>query len=48
MTLDEAIIHTKQVAKTTTCIKCKEEHKQLYLWLKELKQYKKKRKTYGK
>jgi hypothetical protein len=38
MTLDEAIIHCEEMAKTT-CAKCGKEHQQLANWLKELKQY---------
>ena len=37
MTLDEAIIHCKDVA-NSKCDKCGEEHRQLAEWLKELKQ----------
>lgn len=38
MTLDEAIDHAKEVAKSK-CDKCGEEHKQLAEWLEELKRY---------
>ena len=40
MTLDEAIDHAKEVAKSK-CDKCGEEHKQLAEWLEELKRYRK-------
>lgn len=43
MTLDEAIIHTEEVAErcavTDGDIKCESEHRQLAEWLKELKAY---------
>ncbi len=41
MTLDEAIIHAKDVAKSR-CDECAEEHKQLAKWLEELQAYKQK------
>lgn len=38
MTLDEAIQHSKEVCvNSNECEKCKEEYKQLFLWLNELK-----------
>ena len=39
MTIDEAIAHAKETADTRTdlCDKCREEHRQLAEWLKELK-----------
>lgn len=40
MTLDEAIKHAQDVADKTNCKKCKEEHQQLVIWLKELKEIK--------
>lgn len=41
MTLDEAIIHAKELAENQSiCKDCREEHKQLAEWLEELKQYK--------
>ena len=44
MTIDEAIIHAREVASRkfddrVHCIKCAEEHEQLAEWLEELKQY---------
>lgn len=44
MTIDEAIIHAREVASRKFddrihCIKCAEEHEQLAEWLEELKQY---------
>lgn len=43
MTLDEAIIHIRNdiLIKSTenNCKECYEEHKQLLLWLEELKKY---------
>ena len=44
MTLDEAIIHAREVASRkfddrVHCIKCAEEHEQLAEWLEELKAY---------
>lgn len=44
MTLDEAIIHAREVASRkfddrVHCIKCAEEHEQLAEWLEELKSY---------
>ena len=44
MTIDEAIIHAREVASRKCddrvhCIKCAEEHEQLAEWLEELKQY---------
>ena len=40
MTLDEAIIHAKELAENQSiCKDCREEHKQLAAWLEELKQY---------
>lgn len=43
MTLDEAIKHTLEVADQAPCDRCKEEHLQLAKWLKELKEYRKKK-----
>lgn len=44
MTLDEAIIHAKELAENQSiCKDCREEHKQLAAWLEELKQYKEER-----
>ncbi|WP_317413640.1 hypothetical protein [Holdemanella porci] len=41
MTLDEAIIHAKELAENQSiCKDCREEHKQLAAWSEELKQYK--------
>ena len=41
MTLDEAIIHAKELSENQSiCKDCREEHKQLAAWLEELKQYK--------
>lgn len=52
MTIDEAIKHTKRIAREerfkanferkfdTGCVKCAEEHEQLAEWLEELKEYK--------
>lgn len=43
MTLDEAIIHAKELSENQSiCEGCREEHKQLAEWLEELKQYKEK------
>ena len=43
MTLDEAIIHAKELSENQSiCKDCREEHKQLAAWLEELKQYKEK------
>ena len=44
MTLDEAIVHAREVASRkfddrVHCIRCAEEHEQLAEWLEELKQY---------
>ena len=44
MTIDEAIIHAREVASrkfddTVHCIRCVEEHEQLAEWLEELKTY---------
>lgn len=43
MTLEEAIKHTLEVADQTPCDRCREEHLQLAEWLKELKEYRKKK-----
>lgn len=41
MTLDEAIIHAKELSEDQSiCKDCREEHKQLAEWLEELKEYK--------
>lgn len=41
MTLDEAIVHAKELSEDqSVCKDCREEHKQLATWLEELKQYK--------
>ena len=37
MTLDEAIQHTEEMADKQKCKTCAEEHRQLALWLWELK-----------
>lgn len=44
MTLDEAIEHLEDLLKNKefSCESCKEEHKQLLIWLKELKTFKEK------
>lgn len=43
MTLDEAIIHAKELsASQSVCKDCREEYKQLAAWLEELKQHKEK------
>lgn len=44
MTIDEAIVHAREVASRkfddrVHCIRCAEEHEQLAEWLEELKQY---------
>lgn len=42
MTLEEAIIHSKEVAiekRSEGCIECANEHEQLAAWLEELKDY---------
>lgn len=44
MTIDEAIVHAREVASRmfddrAHCIKCAEEHEQLAEWLEELKRY---------
>jgi len=41
LNIDEAIAHAKQVANSFTDIECAcaQEHKQLALWLEELKEY---------
>lgn len=39
MTLDEAIKHAEDVAKTNTCKECAEEHRQLAEWLKDYKRF---------
>ena len=38
MTLDEAIEHAREIAKSK-CDECGEQHKQLADWLEELKRY---------
>lgn len=41
MTLDEAIIHAKELSESqSVCVDCREEHKQLTEWLEELKRNK--------
>lgn len=41
MTLDEAIVHAKELSENqSVCNDCREEHKQLAKWLEELKKYK--------
>lgn len=41
MTLDEAIIHAKELSESQLVGEdCREDHKQLAAWLEELKQYK--------
>lgn len=42
MTLNEAIEHCKEIIKSNECEKCREQHKQLLEWLKELKRLRKK------
>ena len=43
MTLDEAIVHAKELSENqSVCEDCREEHKQLAEWLEELKEYKSK------
>ena len=42
MTIDEAIIHSLEVAENNECAECREEHRQLAEWLKELKRYREK------
>jgi hypothetical protein len=39
MTIDEAIQHAIEVAKSNTCPECAEQHKQLARWLIKLKIY---------
>jgi hypothetical protein len=41
---DEATIHAKEVADTVSCKDCADEHRQLALWLEELKYYKEREK----
>ena len=47
MTIDEAIEHCENVARdklessSQVCVRCGKEHRQLAMWLKELKEYKK-------
>lgn len=44
MTLDEAIIHAKELAENQSiCKDCREDFKQLAAWLEELKQYREER-----
>ena len=47
MTLDEAIEHLEDSIKNKefSCESCKEEHKQLLVWLKELRNLKEKKMT---
>jgi hypothetical protein len=41
MTLDEAIVHAKELSESqSVCEDCREEHKQLAEWLEELNEYK--------
>lgn len=40
MTLDEAIKHCKEVAENCNNLDCALEHKQLAIWLEELKRFK--------
>lgn len=42
MTLDEAIAHCKEVA-DSVCGECADEHKQLAMWLEELKELREKK-----
>ena len=44
MTLDEAISHTADVIENNTDIEIIEKHKELYIWLTELNEYRKKHK----
>ena len=43
MTLEEAIKHSLEIASEASCDKCKSEHLQLFSWLQELQQYRKKK-----
>lgn len=41
MTLDEAIVHAKELSESqSVCVDCREEHKQLAEWLEQLRDYK--------
>ena len=41
MTLDEAIIHAREVAAQLGCCECADEHRQLAEWLEELRERRK-------
>ena len=41
MTLDEAIVHAREVAAQLGCCECADEHKQLAEWLEELRERRK-------
>lgn len=41
MTLDEAIIHAREVAAQLGCCECAAEHRQLAEWLEELRELRK-------
>ena len=45
MTLDEAIIHTREVAAQLGCCECADEHRQLAEWLEELRERRKNDRT---
>lgn len=40
MKLDDAIKHCEDVINSSECEDCRNEHKQLAIWLKELKEFK--------
>lgn len=44
MTIDEAIEHAIEVSNNTSCSECAQNHKQLALWLTQLKEYQQKEK----
>ena len=39
MTIEEAILHAEERAKEASCKECADQHRQLALWLRELKMY---------
>ena len=41
MTLDEAIVHAREVAAQLGCCECADEHRQLAEWLEELRERRK-------
>ena len=47
MTLEGAIEHSLDIVRSATCDKCKKNHRQLALWLKELKEYRDKNVNLG-